>query len=258
MSWRRLIPRRLQHGEEATLTEHLGELRHRMLIGLLAVVPVFAIAFGFHSRLIDLMMRPLPDDKDQLLTLSVTEPFTNAVKVSLFAALAVALPVLLWQIWGFLAPAMNSSVQRAMSVFVAVATVLFATGVAFAYLIILPAALDFLTNFDDELYADNIRANYYFSFVTLVMFATGIAFEMPIFILALVRIGALSSEKLRKNRRIGVLIMVVFAILLPTVDPVSLALETIPLLLLFEASIWLSAFMEKRWERSWAESWDAT
>ncbi len=252
-----LRPRRLQHGEEATLTEHLGELRHRLLIGLLAVVPIFAVAFGFHSRLIDLMMEPLPAGKE-LLTLSVTEPFTNAVKVSMFAALAVALPVLLWQIWGFLAPAMNSSVQRAMSVFVVVATVLFAVGAAFAYFIILPAALDFLTNFDDELYNDQIRANYYFSFVTLCMFATGIAFEMPIFILALVRIGALSSEKLRNNRRIGVLIMVVFAILLPTVDPVSLALETIPLLLLFEASIWLSAFMEKRWDRASAEAWDAT
>jgi sec-independent protein translocase protein TatC len=138
-----------------------------------------------------------------------------------------------------------------------VATALFAVGASFAYFVILPAALDFLTNFDDGLYNDQIRASYYFSFVTLVMFATGLAFEMPIFILALVRIGVLSAEKLRRNRRIGVLIMVVFAIMLPTVDPVSLALETIPLLILYEASIVLSAFMEKRWERSWVESWDS-
>ncbi len=81
----------------------------------------------------------------------------------------------------------------------------------------------------------------------MVMLATGLAFQMPIFILALVRIGVLSSAVLRKNRRIGVVIMVIFAILLPTVDPVSLVFETVPLLALFELSIVLSAWMEKRW-----------
>jgi sec-independent protein translocase protein TatC len=246
--FRRLVPRRLRHGEEATLVEHLGELRHRLLLSLLAIVPAAVIAFAFHGRIIEWLKGPLPAEKQgQLVTLGVIEPFTNAVKVSLIVAIAVTLPILLWQIWGFFAPAMTEQTQRAISAFVVFATVLFAGGVAFAYAIVLPRALDFLTNFDDDLYDTQIRANFYFSFVTMVLLATGLAFQMPIFILALVRIGVLSSAVLRKNRRMGIVIMVIFAILLPTVDPVSLALETIPLLILFELSIWLSAQMEKRW-----------
>jgi sec-independent protein translocase protein TatC len=252
---RRFLPRRLQHGEEATLTEHLGELRHRLLISMFAIVPAFVVVFIVHKRIFEWLKAPLPDDKE-IVTLGVTEPFTVAVKVSLLVAIGITLPILLWQIWGFLAPAVTEKTQRAISAFVVFATTLFVAGVAFAYAIILPAALDFLTNFDEEVFNQQIRANYYFSFVTLCLLMTGLAFQMPIFILALVRIGVLSSERLRRNRRLGILFMVIFAILLPTVDPVSLALETVPLLALYELSIWLSAFMEKRWEshdRGW---WD--
>jgi sec-independent protein translocase protein TatC len=119
--------------------------------------------------------------------------------------------------------------------------------VVFAYFIVLPAAITFLTNFDDTVYNVQIRASYYLSFTSLVLIACGLAFEMPIFILALVRIRVLTYDKLRHNRRIGYALMVAFAILLPTVDPVSLLFETIPLLILFEISIWLSRIMEKRW-----------
>ena len=118
----------------------------------------------------------------------------------------------------------------------------------FAYFIVLPAAVSFLTNFDDTLYNVQIRASYYLSFTSLLLLACGLAFEMPIFILALVRIRVLTYEKLRRNRRLGYVLMVVFAILLPTVDPVSLLFETIPLLILFESSIWLSRLMERRWK----------
>lgn len=243
---RRIAPRRLGTDEEATLVEHLSELRHRLVLGLAALVPAFLIAFAFHSRLIEWLKVPLPDDK-QLVTLGVTEPFTTAVKVSMLAAIGIALPVLLWQIWAFLAPAMDRATQRVISVFVVIATALFAVGVVFSYFVVLPAAVNFLTNFDDSLYDIQIRASYYLSFTSMVLLASGIAFEMPIFILALVRIGVLSSAKLRRNRRIGIVLMVCFAILLPTVDPVSLLFETIPLLILFESSIWLSVLMERRW-----------
>jgi sec-independent protein translocase protein TatC len=253
MAWKRL-PRRLRHGEEATLVEHLGELRHRVVISMAALVPVFVVAFVFHEHLIEWLKAPLPDEKEDLLvTLGVTEPFTTAIKVSLLSAIGVALPILLWQTWAFLAPAIDEATQRAITIFVVLATCLFLIGVFFAYFVIMPAALSFLTNFDEQLYQEQIRASYYLTFASTVLFATGLAFEMPIFILALVRIGVLSSARLRRNRRIGIVLMVSFAILLPTVDPVSLALEVAPLLILFEASIWLSAFMERRWERSLRE-----
>jgi len=241
------LPRRLQHGEEATLVEHLGELRSRLLISLLTLAPAFAVAFAFQERLVEWLSRPLPDDKE-LITLGVVEPFTTAVKVSLAAAVAVTLPILLYQVWAFLAPAIDAKIQRTVAYFSVVATVLIADGMAFCYFIILPRALDFLTNFGDEFFEIDIRASYYFSFVTVTLLATGIAFQMPIFILALVRLRVLTAAQLRKNRRFGILFMVVFAVLLPTVDPVSLALEVVPLLILFELSIHLAGFMEKRWK----------
>jgi sec-independent protein translocase protein TatC len=241
------LPRRLQHGEEATLVEHLGELRARLVISLLTLVPAFAVAFFFQEDIVRWLKKPLPDDK-VVVTLGVIEPFTTAVKVSLAVAVAVTLPVLLYQLWAFLAPAIETSVQRTVAVFATMATVLFATGVTFSYVVVLPRALDFLTNFNEDEFDVQIRASYYFSFVTLTLIATGLAFQMPIFILALVRLRILTAAQLRRNRRIGIVFMVVFAVLLPTVDPVSLTLEVVPLLLLFELSIWLSAFMEKRWD----------
>jgi len=239
------------------VVEHLSELRHRVFVALLALVPAFAIAFAFHHRLIDWLTKPLPDDK-QLVTLGVTEPFTTAVKVSLLAALAIALPILLWQLWAFLAPAVEEGIQRVITIYVVLATALFAGGVAFAYFVVMPKALEFLTNFDGDLYQEQIRASYYLSFAALLLLASGLAFEMPIFILALVRLGVLSSAVLRRNRRLGIVLMVAFAILLPTVDPVSLAFEVVPLIVLFELSIWLSVVMERRWERSYRESFEAS
>jgi sec-independent protein translocase protein TatC len=245
----RLLPRRLRHGEEATLVEHLGELRTRVLISFGALAVGFVPAYVFHDHLIDRLKRPLPDDVE-LVTLGVTEPFFTAIKVSFFAALAVALPILLWQLWSFLAPAVEEHTQRIVSAFVALGTALFAGGAAFAYLIVLPRAVPFLVEFDEALYDTQVRASYYFSFVTLVLFGLGVMFELPIFVLALVRLGVLTAGRLRRNRRIGYLVVVVFAVLLPTVDPVSLAFEVVPLLLLYELSIWLSVLMERRWERA--------
>ncbi len=244
------LPRRLRHGEEATLVEHLDELRGRLIVSLVSVAVGFGIAYAFHSTLIRWLEDLLPEDRRQLVTFSVTEPFITSLKVSFYAGLALALPVVLWQLWSFLAPAFEEHAQRIVAGFVAVGTLLFALGLAFAYWIVLPAALRFLTNYDDELYNIQIRARDYFSFTTLMLFAIGLVFELPIFMLALVRLGVLTSARLRRSRRLGIVIVVAVAVLLPSVDPVSLVFETIPLLLLYEGSIWLSVFFERRWERA--------
>jgi sec-independent protein translocase protein TatC len=243
----RRLPRRLGYGEEATLVEHLDELRTRLIVSLLAVGLAFLVSYYFHETLVDWLMRPLPEDR-QLVTLGVAEPFTTSLKVSFYAALALAFPVLVWQAWSFFAPAVEEGRQRVVARFVAFATVLFAGGLAFAYFVVLPPALDFLTSFDEELYDIQIRASYYLSFVALMIFATGLIFQLPIFILGLVRLGILTSAQLRKNRKIGYVALLGGAILLPTVDPVSLALEVAPLWILFELSIWASVVMERRWQ----------
>jgi len=243
------LPRRLSHGEEATLVEHLDELRGRLFIALGALAVAFVVCFAFHERIVEWLTEPLPDDK-KLVTFGVTEPFTTSVKVALIAAFAVALPVILYQAWSFLAPAMEEHTQRVVSLFVIAGTLLFVAGVAFGYFVVLDQALAFLTTYDDNLYDIQIRASYYYSFVSLSLLAMGLMFELPVFVLALVRLGVLTAARLRRNRRIGYFLMLLIAVLLPTVDPVSLAFETLPLIILFELSIQLATVMERRWAKA--------
>ena len=247
---RRWLPRRLRHGEEATLVEHLDELRSRLIVSLAALIPAFAVAFYFHEEVIEWLTGPLPADK-RLVTLGVTEPFTTSVMVSLVVAIGLVLPILLWQVWAFLAPAVSPHFERVAFLFVALATGLFACGVAFMYYVVLPRALDFLTSYDEELYDIQIRASYYYNFVALLLLGGGLAFLLPIFVLALVRLRVLTSARLRRNRRYAFVILLVFAALLPTVDPVSLAFEIVPLMLLFELSIWMAVLLERRWQPAW-------
>lgn len=241
------LPRRLAHDESVTVVEHLDEFRSRLLIAIAALVVAFAGVYVFQHQILHWLEGPLPDDK-KLVTLSVTEPFFTTVKVVFIAAIAFALPVLLWQLWSFLAPAFEEHSQRIVAVFVAIATGLFAGGVAFGYYVILPRALGFLVNYNEDLFNIQVRASYYYSFVAYTLLAVGLVFNLPIFILALVRLGVVTSSAIRRNRRIGIALVVIGAALLPTVDPISLFFETVPLLVLFEASIWASVFFERRWQ----------
>jgi sec-independent protein translocase protein TatC len=240
------LPRRLRHGEEATLVEHLGELRARLVVCLIALVAGFSVAFAFHVRIIHWLNGPLPD-KLKPTTLGVAEPFLTSMVVSIWVGLALAFPVILWQLWAFLAPAFQEHTQRVLVGFVVFASLLLVGGLVFGYFVALPAAVHFLTNYDSQLYNTQIRAKDYYSFVLLVLAAVGVVFELPIFVLALVRIGVLTTAKLRRNRRIGYVIVAAVAVALPGVDPVTTLLEMVPLMILFELSIWLSVFFERRW-----------
>jgi sec-independent protein translocase protein TatC len=240
------LPRRLRHGEEATLVEHLDELRSRIFISLGALAVGFTVAFVFHHRLITWLNRPLPDKIPKPITLGVAEPFLTSVKVSLAVGLAIALPVVLWQLWSFLAPAVEEHAQRLVATYVLFSTALLVAGIAFGYFLVLPQAIHFLTNFDDTLYNVQVRASNYYSFVLTVLIAVGLVFQLPIFVLALVRLGVLSTTTLRKNRRLGYFIVAIIAVLLPGVDPVTTTLEAIPLMVLYEGSIWLSVIVERR------------
>jgi len=157
------------------------------------------------------------------------------------------LPIVLWQVWAFLAPAFDERTQRGVRWLVLLATGLTIAGILFGYYIVLPAALKFLTNYDKNLYNIQIRARDYYSFVSLVMLAVGVVFQVPLFILGLVRIGVLTSRKLRSNWRIGIVAMTALAVALPGIDPVTTLLEMVPLVGLYLVSLALSGFFERRW-----------
>ena len=193
----RFMPRRLGYGEEATLVEHLGELRTRLAISLLALAVAFGVTFAFHSKLIHWLNLALPPDRRNPITLGVAEPFLTSIMVSLYAGFLVALPIILWQVWSFFAPAIREHTQRTVAGFVLMAAVLLAAGVAFGYWIALPAAVHFLTNYDSDLFNIQIRAKDYYSFAALVLLAMAVVFELPIFILGLVRLRIVTAKKLR-------------------------------------------------------------
>ena len=241
------LPRRLRHGEEATLVEHLDELRSRLFVSLGALVVGFVVGYVLHHHLIHWLNRPLPEGRiGRPITFGVAEPFLTSFKVSLYAGFLLALPIILWQLWSFLAPAIEEQSQRRVLVFVLIATGLLVVGIVFGYFVALPAAVHYLTNYDKSLYDIRIRARDYYSFATMVLLSMALVFELPIFVLALVRLGILSSARLRRERRIGYFVVACVAVALPGVDPFTTTIEAIPLLLLFEASIWLSVIVERR------------
>jgi sec-independent protein translocase protein TatC len=239
------LPRRVGHGQHAELVDHLDELRSRLVVSLIAVVASFAVSYAFHARLLELLESPLPAGK-KLVTFGVTEPFMTSLQVSLVGAVAIALPVLLWQAWSYFAPALDPRVQRTVALSVLAATVLFGIGLVFAYTVAMPAAVRFLTTYDEHVYSINVRAKDYISFVLAVLVSVGLVFELPAVIVALVRIGIVRADQLRKNRRIGYVAVAVLAVALPGVDPVTTAFEMAPLMVLFEASIWVSVAVERR------------
>jgi sec-independent protein translocase protein TatC len=241
-------PRRLRHGEEATLVEHLGELRTRIVISLLAIVVSFSVVYVFHGHLLNWLNRPLPEHLRKPVTFGVAEPFITSFMVSFWASLLISLPIIIWQVWSFLAPAFAERSQRVIAGFSAFAALLLAGGILFGYFVALPAAVHFLTNYDHQHFQIQVRAKDYYSFVITVLFAVGVVFELPIFVLGLARLGILPSRKLRRNRRIGYVIVAAVAVALPGVDPVTTLFEMAPLMLLFEASIWMAVFFEKRWQ----------
>ena len=217
----RLLPRRLRHGEEATLVEHLGELRTRLVVSLLAVVITFSVVYAFHGHLLDWLNRPLPEHLRKPTTFGVAEPFITSFTVSFWASLLIALPIVMWQFWSFLAPAFQERSQRIVAGFTAFAGLLLVGGIMFGYFVALPAAVHFLTNYDSNRFNIQIRARDYYSFVITVLFAVGVVFELPIFVLALARLGIVPVAKLRRNRRIGYVIVAAVAVALPGVDPVT-------------------------------------
>ncbi len=205
---------------------------HASSVCLIAIVATTTVTYIFNHHLIGWLERPLHGKK--VVAFDVTEPFLTTFWIALWAGLLLATPIVFWQVWGFFAPAFDNHSQRKIVGFAFFAAGLMVAGVAFGYFIVLDPAVSFLTNYNSSQFHFQPRANSYFSFVTLVMVATAIVFELPVFILALARIGILPADRLRKNRRLGYVIVAAIAVALPGVDPVTTTLEMIPMLILFE------------------------
>src|SRR5215475_1816457 len=157
-------PRKLGHGEEATLVEHLEELRQRLFVCLGALAVGFIFAYVIHTHLIDALRDALPAGHRQLTTLTIGEPFMTSMWISLYAGFILALPVIIWQAWAFFLPAVEPAHEKMLRLFVLIASVLMVVGILFGYYLALPAAAHFLTNYDSDQYHTLIRARDYIGF----------------------------------------------------------------------------------------------
>jgi sec-independent protein translocase protein TatC len=243
------LPRRLDHGEEASLVEHLEELRSRLFVCLGAVVVGAVVGYALHSMLIRWLLDELPRSHRTLYVLTPAEAFTTVLWLSVYFGVAVALPVIIWQAWAFFVPAVDRGHAEMMRWFTLLASVLGVGGLVFGYFLVLPAAERFLTGYDGKQLHYLAQAKPFLSFCVNVLLAMMIVFELPLFVVGLTRLRILTTEKLRRNRRIGYFLCVVVGLALPGVDPVTTALQTAPLLVLYELSIWLSVFLDRRSRR---------
>ncbi len=237
------MPRRVRavsHEDRLTLVEHLEELRSRIVVSLAIFGAALALCFWQNHLLLEIASGPLPHAHRKLLTFGVTEPFTTTFTVAAYGAIVLSLPFVLYELYAYVLPAFSDIERRIVLPVLLLAPALFLAGVAFAYFVVMPAAVHFLLGFNDSQFNVQVRARDYYSFFSMTMLAGGIVFELPLAIVAVTRLGIVKVEQLSAGRRYAYLLIAIAAAALPGVDPVSMLIEMVPLLLLYELSILLA------------------
>jgi sec-independent protein translocase protein TatC len=240
---RRIRP--ISHDDRLSVVDHLDELRSRLIVSALTFVAAWALTAWQNHLVLEIVNAPLPTDarghQIQPITLGPAEAFYSTLTNAAYFALLIALPVILYQLYAFVLPAFSPTERRVATPLILMVPVLFILGVVFCYFVVLTPALKFLLNFNADEFNTQVRARDYYSFVTLLMLAMGIGFQIPVGVLAACKLGLTSADKLRRSRRYAVVAIVILASLLPTLDPLTLILESIPLYALYEFSIVLAA-----------------
>jgi sec-independent protein translocase protein TatC len=233
------------------LVGHLDELRRRILTCLIFLVAVTAILFSQGYRLLALLEIPAQGSIKEFIFTSPTEAFAIYFKVVLLAAFVVCFPVILYQTWRFLSPALPRTSRRAVSLWLFFALVSFLGGIAFSYGVLLPSAFKFLVGFGEGIARPMISLSHYFSFAVAIILVGGVVFEIPFVMGILTEVGILNSRGLRSGRRYAILIIVILAaVITPTTDAFNMVLFAGPMILLYEVGVVLCRIIENRKNRS--------
>lgn len=230
----------IDHEDRLSIVEHLDELRSRLVVSAFALGAAFALCFWQNDILLGIANGPLDGDKEPI-TLGPAEAFTTTMTVSAYFALLLSLPVILYHLYAFILPAFTPREKKVARPLLLLVPFLFIGGVLFCYFVVLPGALSFLLDFNSDQFQNEIRARDYYSFVALTLIAMGVLFQVPVGVLAMTKLGITTPEQLRRNRRYAILVIAIVAALLPTIDPVTMLLEMVPLVVLFELSILLAS-----------------
>jgi sec-independent protein translocase protein TatC len=227
--------------EEAVmpLMEHLKELRTRLIRAAIAMMITTIASFAFAKEVFIILLRPLGNASVQALR--PTESLGNYMKVALLCGVILAMPVIAYQTGRFLAPGLTKKEKRYLFLLVPGATLCFVTGVAFAYFIMLPAAIPFLQGFLSDIIKQDWAIGEYLSFVTSLLFWLGVSFELPLFVYFLAKLGLIDAKTLTKYRKYAIVVIAILAaVITPTVDPLNMMLVMGPLIVLYEIGVLLA------------------
>ena len=242
---------------KAPLLEHLIELRKRLVISLIAFVACFIVCFIFAKPIYAFLKAPLDhalagQPAHHLIYTQLYETFFTYVKVGMFAGLCLAFPIVASQVWMFIAPGLYKHERRAFLPFLVATPVLFVAGGAFVYYLLLPTAIRFFASYEIAGTKGTLgielqpKVSEYLDLVTTLIFAFGLCFQMPVLLTLLGRVGILSSGQLRSMRRYAILGIVALAAVVTPPDALSMLSLVLPLIFLYEVSIWLVWFFERK------------
>lgn len=234
-------------GPKLTLAGHLEELRRRLGIGLLALLVAIGVSAAWVERIIAWLSQPAQGLIPQFAYFTPTEPLVAYIRVAVLSGVTLAMPVMLWQVWGFVRSGLTSKERAAGLMFVGWGSLQFLAGAAVAYYVLLPAGLRLLLGVGQRYLIPVISIDRYLDFVTTLVFWTGLIFELPVVLVVLAKLGIVTGEWLRQQRPYAILVLVIIAALVtPTTDPISLLLMAAPLLFLYELSIILTRLVLKK------------
>ena len=239
--------------QKQTFIEHLTELRKRLIISFLAVGVGFAGSYVVSKQIFNFLAIPLqkalPPDSTMIFT-SLPEAFFTYLKVSLLAGIFVASPMVLYQVWLFVAPALYSHEKRYVVPFVIISSLLFLAGGAFGYFVVFPYGFKFFMSFATDYIQPAPKLKEYLSFCSMLLITFGLVFELPVFVLFLTKLGVVDAKMLSKNRRYVILIIFLGAAVLTPPDVVTQVMMAIPLMALYEVSIVLAKLVGKKKARA--------
>lgn len=243
LSWLRRWRRRNGpgFGREMSLTDHLGELRTRIIVSAVTVGVMSAVGYYLAGGILQLLRRPV-DPLGMLIFTSLGEAFFAVLRIALLFGLITAGPVILWELWRFIAPGLEKTERRMVGWAIPIICLLFLGGLAFAWFLMLPVAVKFFLSFGGATLKPMLTLSSYLSFVLSLLLAFGLAFEVPVILFVLIKIGILKRETLRRQRKMAVFgIFLLAAVITPTVDPFSMTLLALPLWGLFELTLLVAA-----------------
>jgi len=239
----------MEHEEKMPFTAHLEELRWRLIVVFIAVGVGFLLSYGFKETIFEILMRPLISvmgDGDKMIFTNLPEAFFTYLKVSLLSGIMLASPVILFQIWMFIAPGLYSEERKLILPFVFLSTLFFVGGALFGYFVVFPYGFQFFLSFASE----NIQAfpsmKEYLSFSSKLLLAFGIVFELPLFITLMARLGMVTPTFLKQNRKYAILLFFVGAAIITPPDVVTQIMMAFPLMLLYELSIFGAKIFQRK------------